>query len=205
MPATCREQIEWCDIWLTACDSTERRPRVLLIGDSITKGYHRIVEQHVSGLAWCDRVSTSRFVTDPVFFQELALVLGQRRYNVVHFNNGLHGWAHSETQYRDGLPVLVQFLRERSGDASLIWAQSTGMREKASEADYRDGPSPTRISARNRLAADAMRAEGVPVNDLHACSTSRPDLWCPDGIHFGDAGNALLGEQTAEHIRTWLG
>ena len=42
-----RERIEWADIWITDADKDDL-PRVLLIGDSITRGYFGEVEKHSS-------------------------------------------------------------------------------------------------------------------------------------------------------------
>ena len=69
-----RERIEWCDIWITDAEK-EGVPRVLLIGDSITRGYYGEVEKLLAGRAHCARLTTSRCVSDPVFFDELSLVL----------------------------------------------------------------------------------------------------------------------------------
>lgn len=87
-----RERIEWCDIWFTDADKTDR-PRVLLIGDSIARGYFDHVERNVGERLYCSRYATSRSICDPVFFEELRLVLSQYPYAVIHFNHGLHGWG----------------------------------------------------------------------------------------------------------------
>jgi len=89
------ESIEWCDIWISHANETNL-PRVLLIGDSITRDYYPGVEKHLEGKAYVARLSTSRFAADPVLLQELSLVLGNMNFDVIHFNNGMHGWQHSE-------------------------------------------------------------------------------------------------------------
>ena len=43
-----RERIEWADIWVTDADKDDL-PRVLLIGDSITRGYFSDVEKRLAG------------------------------------------------------------------------------------------------------------------------------------------------------------
>ena len=45
-----RERIEWIDIWVTDADKDDL-PRVLLVGDSITRGYFGDVEKHLSAKA----------------------------------------------------------------------------------------------------------------------------------------------------------
>src|SRR2546428_10337357 len=89
------ESIEWCDIWISHANETNL-PRVLLIGDSITRDYYPDVEKHLAGKAYVARLATSRFLTDPVLAKEIALVLEGTKFDVIHFNNGMHGWQHSE-------------------------------------------------------------------------------------------------------------
>jgi len=81
-----RERIEWIDIWVTDADKTDL-PRVLLVGDSITRGYFGGVEKHLAGKAYCARLTTSKCVSDPTFNDDLKLILNQYKFSVIHFNN----------------------------------------------------------------------------------------------------------------------
>src|SRR5262245_16155587 len=90
-----RESIEWCDIWISHANETNL-PRVLLIGDSIARDYYPVVERGLAGKAFVARLATSRFVADPVLLKEIELVLDAAKFDVIHFNNGMHGWQHSE-------------------------------------------------------------------------------------------------------------
>jgi|SRR6056297_1834028 len=60
-----RERIEWADMWVTDADKDDL-PRVLVIGDSITRGYFGEVEKHLAGKAYCARLTTSKGVSDLV-------------------------------------------------------------------------------------------------------------------------------------------
>src|SRR5205823_13966390 len=105
-PPPARESIEWCDIWISHANETNL-PRVLLIGDSITRGYYPEVEKRLAGKAFVARLCTSRFAADPVLLKEIALVLEETKFDVIHFNNGMHGWQHSEAEYRKAFPQFV--------------------------------------------------------------------------------------------------
>ena len=96
-----RERIEWMDVWITDAEKSEL-PRVLLIGDSITRGYFSPVEKRLAGKAYCARLTTSKCVADPSFVNEVQLLLKQYKFDVIHFNNGLHGWGYTEEQYKQG-------------------------------------------------------------------------------------------------------
>ena len=195
MPPIHREQIEWCDLWLSAADVTPNRPRVLLIGDSIARGYYPVVDRLLGSAAACARCCTSRFLSDPVFFQELALLLGQARFAVIHVNNGLHGWGFSESDYAQALPVLIQYLRDRQPQAALVWGQSTRVRHSA-HCD------PARVVARNSIADEVMAGLQVAVNPLYAVTSERAELFSPDGVHYLAEGNEVLGAQVATWVRS---
>src|SRR5438067_4051155 len=122
------ESIEWCDIWISHANETIL-PRVLLIGDSITRAYYPEVEKRLAGKAFVARLATSRFVADPVLLKEIALVLDGTRFDVIHFNNGMHGWQHSETEYRKAFPKFIKTIRAHAPKARLIWATTTPLRD----------------------------------------------------------------------------
>jgi len=113
------ESIEWCDIWNSHAGETNL-PRVLLIGASITRDYYPEVEKHIAGKAFVARLSTSRFIADPVLLKEIELVLDQAQFDVIHFNNGMHGWQHSKAEHQKALPKLIKIIRAHAPKAKLI-------------------------------------------------------------------------------------
>ena len=92
-PHIAREAIEWADIWIPDANGTTL-PRVLLIGDSISRGYYSQVADKLKGKASVARLATSKSIGDPALLAEVALVLDQGRFDVVHFSNGLHGFGY---------------------------------------------------------------------------------------------------------------
>lgn len=190
-PALHRERIEWCDIWFTDAEK-DALPRVLLVGDSITRGYFEAVEKSLEGKAYCGRLTTSRSVCDPVFFQELALVVAQYPHAVIHFNNGLHGWDYTEAEYREGFSKLIATLRDAAPQATLICALTTPVLDSGGMADHA-----TRVPARNAIASELCAASGIAINDLHAPLAGKPGLFSKDGVHLNDEGRELLARQVA--------
>src|SRR2546421_3667586 len=144
-----RESIEWCHIWISHANETNL-PRVLLVGDSITRDYYPEVEKQLVGKAFVAHLSTSRFVADPVLLKEVELVLDAAKFDVIHFNNGMHGWQHSEADYQKALPKLIQTIRAHAPKAKLIWAATTPLRDgKGVTYDPNAEYSDERIAARN--------------------------------------------------------
>ncbi|MGE5295565.1 MAG: prolyl oligopeptidase family serine peptidase, partial [Solirubrobacterales bacterium] len=169
-----RERIEWCDIWITNADKNDL-PRVLLIGDSITRGYFGEVEQTLAGKANCARLTTSRCICDPVFFDELLMMLRQYRFAVIHFNNGLHGMGYTQAQYRQGFAKLMAVLQEHGQGARLIWAATTPVRKRGALSEL-DGTTEI-VEERNRIAADFAARAGVPTDNLFDLGTGHPEYY----------------------------
>jgi len=74
-----REDIEWLDVWLPHTND-HKLPRVLLIGDSITRGYYPDVEKALAGRTYVARLSTSKSLGDAALLKEIALILSEERY-----------------------------------------------------------------------------------------------------------------------------
>lgn len=192
-----RERIEWIDIWVTDADKDDL-PRVLLVGDSITRGYFGGVEKHLAGKAYCARLTTSKCVSDSTFTDDLLLLLKQYKFSAIHFNNGLHGWGYSEEQYRDGLLKTVAAVKNHSGGAKLIWATTTPVREKDDLQKFAERTE--RVKVRNKLAAEIMKNNGVSTDDLFELVSDHPAWQSTDGVHFNAKGNEALAKQVAESV-----
>ena len=119
-----RERIEWSDIWVVNANK-DNLPRVLLVGDSITRQYFGTVEKALEGEANLARCTTSKFLGAPDYLPELEILLRSYRFDVIHINNGLHGFGYTEGQYKDGFPPLLGSLKKYAPDATLIWATTT--------------------------------------------------------------------------------
>ena len=65
-----REYIEWSDIWIPGANKTDL-PHVLLIGNSITRGYYGKVEAALKEKAYVGRLSNSKSVGDPALIEEI--------------------------------------------------------------------------------------------------------------------------------------
>ena len=126
-PSPSRENIEWCDIWVSHANDS-KLPRVLLLGDSITRGYHPADEKRLADKAYVNRLTTSAFLSDPVLLTQIAMVLDMAHYDVIHFNNGMHGWQHSEEEYRSAFQAVLATIRQHAPKAKLIWASTTSLK-----------------------------------------------------------------------------
>lgn len=196
-----RERIEWADIWVTDADKSDL-PRVLLIGDSITRGYFEGVEKQLAGKAYCARLTTSKCVADPTFLDEVQLLLKQYRFTIIHFNNGLHGFGYTEEQYRAGLSALIEVLAKHSHDAKLIWATSTPMRVPNNLGQIAE--TTERVKARNWIAAELLRDRNIVTDDLYGLVEQHQEYFSGDGVHFNETGRELQAKQVAQAVLACL-
>ncbi len=201
-PRVVRENIEWLDVWVPGHTITDQ-PRLLLIGDSITRGYYNTVEAKLKGKAVVARLTTSKSLGDPALLDEVRLVLGQTKFDVVHFNNGMHGWGYTEDEYAKALPDLVATIRKGAPTAKLICATTTPVRI-AGKPELSD-PKTDRVKVRNKAVADVMDKEKIPTNDLFTLVAEKPEWFSQDGVHLNPKGSTALGEQVAEHVLKSLG
>lgn len=198
------EAVEWCDVWQPN-QTKSGLPRVLLIGDSITRGYYPVVQKQLEGKALVDRLSSSAFVSDPMLLAQVAMVLDNTHYDIVHFNNGMHGWQHSEEEYRAGFPAFVETIRKHAPSARLIWASTTPLKESSPVGPGEPRASDERIAARNAIALEIVKPQGIAVDDLYAPTVGHPELHPEkDKVHFNAEGTALQGKQVAEEITKQL-
>jgi hypothetical protein len=193
------EEVEWT--WeVRPAHVDAKLPNVLLVGDSITRNYYPEVQRKLADVANVYLFAASTSVGDPRLAHQLAefSALEGVPFKVVHFNNGMHGWAYSEQEFRAAFPSYLRALHKIAPKASFIWATITPVR-----ADDQPGPTNARIVDRNNIAQSFVTAEGIPVDDQHALMVHHTDQH-EDNVHFNAAGAVVQGQQVAESIRSAL-
>jgi lysophospholipase L1-like esterase len=202
-PPSANESIEWCDIWISHANEINL-PRVLLIGDSITRAYYPEVEKCLAGTAYVGRLSSSAFISDPVLAKQIEMVLSQYKFDVIQFNNGMHGWQHSETEYEAAFPRFVNTIHKWAPHARLIWGNTTQLKvsPRLSPGDQTQATD-ERIAARNDIALKYVATQGIPVDDLYSTMRGHPE-WHSDNVHFNAQGIVVQAAQVAAQIKKLL-
>lgn len=191
-------------------------PRVLLIGDSISIGYTLHVRELLKGKANVHRIPTNGGPTSNGV-ANLGKWLGDSKWNVIHFNFGLHDLvymgpdgkrgvdpklpgAHHQValpDYEKNLTGIVTTLK--STGAKLIWCNTTPVPEGTTN---RVADESVQFNA---AAAAVMETAGVPINDLHSHAQARlAEVQLPANVHFSDPGSAYLAEKVAAEIEKAL-
>ncbi|MAX25666.1 MAG: hypothetical protein CMJ19_14295 [Phycisphaeraceae bacterium] len=197
-----RESTEWCRYYWFNTERTDL-PRVLLIGDSIVAGYGPLVAERLADVATVGFFSTSICVGDPAIYRQLNLAFAGYQFEVVHFNNGLHGFTTTEPDYAVGLEDFLDAIDELAPNAKHIWRNSTPITVKG-EPDKLDPEKNPRVLERNRLATDIMTRRQIPVDDLYSIAASDPAYANGDGYHYSQQGNEALADHVTEVIKKAL-
>jgi lysophospholipase L1-like esterase len=168
-------------------------PRVLLIGDSVSRGYTQAVRQALAGKANIHRAPANCGPTASGL-KNLEVWLGDGRWDVIHFNFGIHDRNTPVQDYLSRLETIVQ--RLQATGARLIWASTTPIPDDPAKKQ-----SAASIVERNAAAASLMAKHGIAVNDLFTAITPRlADLQNPNDVHFNAAGYDFLGARVAEAV-----
>jgi lysophospholipase L1-like esterase len=198
-----RESIEWIRLWLPNMDKKDL-PQVLLLGDSITQAYYEDVSADLKGKAYVGYLTSSLSVGDPMLPRQIALVLKNYRFDVIHFNNGLHGKGYTEEEYARFLPQFVKTLQSNAGTAKLIWTSSTPVREVKDVSEF--APFTKRVAVRNEIAADYIRKAGIPIDNLYGAVLHHPEYYLGgDGTHPNPQGRVAEARDVATSILKVLG
>lgn len=198
---------------LAAIEDVPGLPRVLLIGDSISIGYTLPTRALLAGKANVHRIQANGGPTTRGL-ERLDKWLGDSKWDVIHFNFGLHDLKHADARgnivgvdqgprqvepaaYRENLRRIVERLK-RTG-ARLIWCTTTPIPPGAK------GRAPGDELEYNAVAAEVMRDEGVEINDLHAFAAARlAEIGKPADVHYTPEGSETLATEVARHIMAAL-
>lgn len=190
-----RENFEWIHSW---CDNVldNSLPRILLIGDSITYGYHEIVREKLRGTCYVDTLATSYAVDNPFFHTLVEGFVKTSPYTLIHCNNGIHGRYMLASTYESGMTALVTMLLKYS---KTILTTSTYVYEKELT-----GPHPlfsTVIPERNTIVQKIAKEYECPVDDLYTVSAQLDKSnYTTDGTHLQSKGYTILAESVTDTI-----
>ena len=196
---------------MTPIEDVAGLPRVLLIGDSISIGYTLPTRELLKGKVNLHRIPTNGGPTIKGL-HHIESWLGKKKWDVIHFNWGLHDLKHmgpngenlfpkekggkvqvSLEDYEKNLDRLVQRLKKTG--ARLIWRNTTPV-PPGSKGRY------VGDSIRYNAAAErVMIRHGVPTHDLFTMSRERmKEIMLPANVHYTKDGSKALAESVAKII-----
>ena len=181
-----------------------KRPRVLLIGDSILSGYMAHAIKALEGKAYVDAWVNPYNQSEHLNKVLLPEVLAKGPYDVIHFNMGLHGWPEGRIKPGTFEPLTkgyVDVIKAKLPNAKIIWASSTPV---LLEGDVKklDPVINANILEQNRRAAKVMAECGVPVNDFYELLADKLELarGGKDKFHWTAPAYKILGDKCVESV-----
>lgn len=172
-------------------------PRILLIGDSVSRAYTMTVRKELAGKANVHRAPANCGPTASGV-KNLDAWLGNGEWDIIHFNFGIHDRKTPIEDYTARLEQIVERLKQTG--ATLYWASSTPIPD-VPEKGYQSSS----MVERNAAAADLMKEHGIPVDDLFSAITPHLAEWRrPQDVHYLEPGNVFLGEQVAGFLESRL-
>lgn len=196
-----RENIEWCDFWWMH-ESDQSKPRVLFVGNSISRGYYPEVSKILEDVANSDRFSSSRSIADPALIKETKMAMGKYNHAIIHFNNGLHGWHLNGAEYEAGLRKYVRFLKShKAKGCQLVYSLTTPVPSKE-EGVKLDPERNQVVIERNRIARKIMEENNIPVIDLYGLMEPEIEKYsiAKGNVHYKKEGYKRLAARITEVI-----
>jgi acyl-CoA thioesterase-1 len=194
-------------------------PKVLILGDSISIGYTPFVKEMMLGIAEVFRPELEDGTPENCAgttkgVMELNRWLGDTKWNVIHFNFGLHDLKHIDPdtgensmnpkdpqqaplkQYKKNLSQIVDRLLETG--AHLIFATTTPYPNPV------DGPlrKPGQAQKYNDAALKIVEKQDIQVNDLYSFVKPQMEtLMLKKNVHFNEDGSKALAEEVVRLIK----
>ena len=192
------ENIEWSKAYAFGLtDETKDLPRVLLVGDSICNGYQEGVRERLKGKANVSYWVSSYCVTSAAYLPLLTIYLDEAKYDVIHFNNGLHSLETPTDAWAKGFKAALELIRRKQPAAKIVWCTSTPLADETKTAKSRE------LNAAG--AKVVAELGGIATNDLFAlCDPlDRATNWS-DTYHFRREAKAKQADQVAASVLSAL-
>ena len=192
-------------------------PRVLLIGDSISMGYHDWVVRALDDEALVVRPPENcEGTTKGIARIDDWLRIEGGEFDIVHFNFGLHDLKRVDDRGRNShdpsdppQAPLEQYRRQLRSIARTILSSGAtpiyGTTTPVPAGGVRPHRDPEDVDRYNRVAIEIMSDLGIAVLPLGDFAADRlEEIQQPANVHFTPRGSSVLGSRVAERLRAEL-
>ena len=171
-----------------------RLPRVLIIGDSISRGYTMATRSALAGKANVHRAPENCGPTANGL-KKVDTWLGQGKWDVITWNFGIHDRNTPPATYKANLETLVKRLQQTG--AKIIWVRTTPAPAGTNNEKFTDA----QCDFLNATADEVMKANHVSEVDLFALVKPKlAELQLTNNVHFKEEGYQLMGGEMAKAI-----
>ena len=196
---------------MTSIEEIKGLANVLIIGDSISIGYTLPTRVLLQGKVNLHRIPTNGGPTTKGI-TEIEKWLGERKWDLIHFNWGLHDLKYmgpkgqnlypkekggkeqvTLADYEKNLDKLVA--RMKKSTTKLVWRNTTPIPPGSAGRYVGDSIK------YNKAAARVMKKHGIPTLDLFTPSKKNMKDWMkPANVHYHAHGSQALAELVAKDV-----
>jgi len=184
------------------------KPKILIIGDSISNGYMSFVVEYFSGKAMVSH-NPGNAQHSGFGLQKIREWIAGEEWDIIQYNWGLHDLCYrspeskvqgnrdkvngkitnSVEQYKTNLDSIVTILK-LSTKAKLIFVTTTYVPENEAGRFQDD------VQKYNAAALEVMKKHKIQVNDIYGKSIAIHKKWGlgSDNVHYSKAGSKELGK-----------
>lgn len=175
-------------------------PRLLIIGDSISRGYTQDVRRELAGKVNVHRAPANCGPTRSGL-KSMDVWLGDGKWDAITWNFGIHDRSTDPATYKQNLEVLLTRLKKTG--AKLLWVRTTPPPPSGvNNENFTDA----QCDQVNLLADELMKANAIPEVDLYALTKPKlSEIQNPNDVHFKPAGYSLMGAEVAKGVLSILG
>lgn len=197
------EYYEWDNLWVENAPLKSAN-KLLVIGDSISCGYRRIISKIANEKFFVDGIGTSKTVDNPHFIPLIDYFLPQTSSNIsaVLFNNGLHGFHLKSNEYEKYYNLIVEFLIKRLPNSKLFIVTTTPARNNKNLNEY--SKNINAILERNLIAEKIAKKHNLPVCNLYNVIKDNKNIYQPDGVHLSDEGYEILAKECYTVVEKYM-
>lgn len=170
-----QEGVGWLDIF--AYDENSKKPRVLLIGDSIISQYAHKIREVLSNKS-ITRFSTSKSICAKYYINQLSIAMTQP-YEIILINNGLHDFYSTNTQYEKCYKKTLDYSRKTNPNSTIMLVSTTPVKGIKERNDI--------VVQRNQSLKKLSKTFNLPYIDLYSLLKDKYELY-RDAYHHTEEG-----------------
>ena len=193
------EKYEWSNMWWDEPEMKGRR--VLLVGDSITNGYSPVLKKMMPCDIYIDKYVTSRALDNPSYLKELKYMLTQGEYEVIHFNNGLHGGLDTAC-FKERYEEVVKYLLSLENSPAIIISGTTPVVVVGKPNEYM--PFNQKSIERDKAAMEIAEKYNLVYENLYNAVDGIEGIRLNDSYHYNEHGCEILADIVCRNLKNVL-
>ncbi len=191
------ESIEWTNTWFEYQTQTEKK-RILFIGDSIVNGAKEKLRKLLDDEYYTDFICSSRSIDGELYKKETYMYASYCKYDVIFFNNGLHGGHMDTDTYEKNCEEVIKELSLMQKDAKILLGLSTPVTNGEKKDEYK--PFNDKVIERNEAIKRISKKLGLTLIDNYTLLDKNLEVKLNDGYHYTEEGSEIFAKNIVKYL-----